>query len=216
MLARQSFYWIYWILGLAFLVLSGCSFRVEKEGTPGGDKRESATEASASPGYAEVRARVLEPRCESCHSVRGGNAGEIGLESYPAVVARLRAIRRAVFETRTMPKDGSLSSDEAILLRSWLDAGAPEFVQTTPLPTTPPVPGGLSFSELKRNVFTPRCGDCHEEGEAVDLFSVTEVRKNLDLIIDRVFIRRDMPPRRPLEEAELRLFMRWLREGESE
>src|SRR5690625_168356 len=57
-----------------------------------------------------------------CH---GGGSIVVELITYNQVKRKASAIRRAVWTSRTMPPDGSLTEAERKKLRDWVDAGAP-------------------------------------------------------------------------------------------
>jgi hypothetical protein len=63
---------------------------------------------------------------------------------------------------------------------------------------------------LLDQVLRPRCARCHEPGEEPDFFTAAGLERNFELVAERVLIKRDMPPRRPLPEEEQREFLRWI------
>lgn len=66
----------------------------------------------------------------------------------------------------------------------------------------------VSFASMRVSILEPRCLGCHQE------FGTYEgVRKNLEAIQDRVFVRKDMPPGPPLSSADLQSLRDWLDSG---
>jgi hypothetical protein len=125
--------------------------------------------------YQMVNAKVFAPRCISCH----GNSGGVNLETYAAVKLNLAAIETSALITKTMPKNGLLSTGESDLLLAWIKAGAPENSQNTnptstptPIPTISPTPTPTSipvpeeplkpfFNYIKMKIIDKRCIFCH-------------------------------------------------------
>src|SRR5690625_2973733 len=56
---------------------------------------------------------------------QGGGSIVYGLVTYYQVKLKASEIRRAVWTSRTMPPDGSLTEEERKKFRDWVDAGAP-------------------------------------------------------------------------------------------
>ena len=69
----------------------------------------------------------------------------------------------------------------------------------------------VSYAAMKANVFGPKCETCH-----ADYKTYQGVRKSLDRIADRVFVRKDMPPGQPLSAAEFQNLQDWLDYGAPE
>ncbi len=173
-----------WMLCVGMVLIGGCSYRIAK------DQPKNATgvlpAASVSDlYYANVAARVITPRCLGCHD--GADASFLG--SYDAVTAAIGDIQFRVFEAsggQKMPKGGSLTPDEAGLLKAWIEAGAPLEAKVTdngtgngnavpspspsgaPIDEPPVLPVAVTdsdafkkFGSVYTNVFKPSCIGCH-------------------------------------------------------
>lgn len=149
------------ILSLAstFLV-SGCNYRVDKTaGQLIGQTQESKTGAV---DFKTVESRIFGPRCISCHSQ---------YSSYSNVKFELTTIVSQI-ESDRMPKNGpALDAELKMLLKAWVDNGAPEKISepTTP-PTTPlPIESGLqpNYESISLAIISPKCLACHNpQGQA--------------------------------------------------
>ncbi|MCF8059278.1 MAG: hypothetical protein K9K67_08280 [Bacteriovoracaceae bacterium] len=131
--------------------------------------------------FAEVRDKVLGPRCFKCH----GNYSD-----YEVVKGKVNAILGMV-RADAMPKDGPLENNQKIILFSWIQSGAPRDAQApnpnpgpnpnpVPIPGDPPT-GDLDFSKVSTSVFKPHCINCH--GSFND-YSV--VKSKINIIVDKV------------------------------
>ncbi|MFY7928380.1 MAG: hypothetical protein ACOVS5_05885 [Oligoflexus sp.] len=112
---------------LTSLLLTACNFREEKNQAT--DKPvDLPTFDSAQLTYAEVKDKVLDPYCTSCHSDAGGNLGATNLDSYAAVKAKAERVRVRTLEDKNspMPPGGAIDLSSKALLKAWLDQGAPE------------------------------------------------------------------------------------------
>jgi uncharacterized membrane protein len=84
--------------------------------------------------YQRVKATTFAPRCIRCHSVAGGDKGDINLENYANVLANLREVETAVLVDETMPPRGPLPDDEKAALRAWIDSVAAPAAKTGEAP----------------------------------------------------------------------------------
>lgn len=75
--------------------------------------------------YANVNARVFQPRCFRCHAGAATDAEGIQLDSYEKVLARIDDVRFEI-SGRHMPPDISIPQAEIDLVVNWIDAGAPQ------------------------------------------------------------------------------------------
>lgn len=208
-------------MGLAWGALPGCNFYREKT-------TQFSSSDSAALSFALVRKQVFEPSCISCH----GNSGGVNLESYTSVKAHLPQIEKSTLIDRTMPKNGSLTSGQMGLLRSWIQAGAPEFGQTQPSLDEPLQPNFLS---IRNKVFEVRCISCHSISGSASGIALGSLRELLDsprdllipgnpdesgLIISltRSDDRRMPPPENSaaLPESELTVIRKWIEIGAPE
>ena len=99
---------------LAGLALVGCDYR--------SDKTESQiAPVSRSVGYAEVKQKVFQVSCQSCHATQNPP-----LDDYADASKAASAIRKAVFDEKSMPKQGALNREQEEILLATLDLKALE------------------------------------------------------------------------------------------
>jgi mono/diheme cytochrome c family protein len=135
--------------------MAACSSYQEKD-----VKDLSRSQGGGTISYSTVREKVFVPNCVACHGTSGG----VNLESYKSVKLHLKKIEKVVFVTQTMPKGRNLGSAESELLRTWINAGAPETVTgETPSTGEPLQP---TFASIKKKIFEPKCLACHTPGGA--------------------------------------------------
>lgn len=154
--ARTS---VFWFVLTGFLY--GCNYSKNKgDGT--GDIAQSyslSAEQKSLLSYSYVYQNVFLPKCISCH----GNSGSVNLESYENTLPHLETMRRVVFESKTMPKNNSLSNEEKAILWNWIDLGAPKEskAQSEPpvLKLTP------TFDSIFKLIFQVKCLSCHGESK---------------------------------------------------
>lgn len=170
--------------GLFFILIvtatTGCD-PVHIVGPIGDNSRFSLPkEQKAKLSYAYVNQQVFLPKCVSCH----GSSGGVALESFGEVQSRIRAIKAAVFDNKTMPKNDRLSQEQLSILWSWIDIGAPETqpdsepVETTPL--------AAKFDSIDKNIFQVRCVTCHSPsgaGKRILLGKADVLNSPLDLVL---------------------------------
>lgn len=75
--------------------------------------------------FATVNEKIFKPLCLSCHTAPRGRAG-INLNTYAFVKANLAAVENAVLVEKFMPPSSELEAESANLLKTWIEAGAPE------------------------------------------------------------------------------------------
>lgn len=155
--------------------LLSCEFRKEKNGTDPLVDQGILGRVS----YNQVRERVFVPYCTSCH----GSLGGVNLESYEAVIRNLPAVNRRALVERTMPKGGSLPTQESVLLATWIEAGAPESVpgsgqpEASPTPMPPMIP---TYASIKQHIIDLRCVGCHRTSGAAAGVPLATFRELLD------------------------------------
>jgi hypothetical protein len=103
-------------------------------GSSGGVAGTSGVAGSSGGAFAgtlpcEVRA-VLSARCTTCHSSPPNNGAPMSLVSWDSVNAYAAAIHGAV-SSGAMPPTGSLSTNEASILLSYVSSGAPSAANVT-------------------------------------------------------------------------------------
>ncbi|MGZ3796234.1 MAG: c-type cytochrome domain-containing protein [Pseudobdellovibrionaceae bacterium] len=171
-----------------FFLLACNSYKSKVNGEP----QEDITPASIN--YAFVNAKVFQPKCFKCHSLAGGNKGDVNLETYENVLAKLGDIQNEVFVEGSMPPaeaGGPLGEYEKNVLKMWIDAGTPRTAGEGPAPlpapspapkptdpVTPPVNDpeviGANWNEISKKVFEPKCIKCHQAGEKAEDFPLTD------------------------------------------
>lgn len=104
---------------LCLVLASGCNFHEDKVSP------QEVSEVEATYGYEEVREKVLVPKCFACHG-NGMQQRGVNFDTYENTKPHVERIEKQVFELRRMPMGGSLTDEEAGILKSWLSAGAPE------------------------------------------------------------------------------------------
>lgn len=162
------------LLLISFITLASCSNYERTHYTQsGGLSEQNDLLPSSELGFIQIRKQVLETKCLDCHSGRS----KPDLQTYTDVFQARNEIYRAVFVTQKMPKGGfKLADNDKANLKSWLDAGAPEFGSSLdePLPVAanPALPSSGTFqmarpvlwAQVKEKVFARRCVACHYEG----------------------------------------------------
>jgi mono/diheme cytochrome c family protein len=174
-----------WTLGFLVL-LSGCSFRVEKSTGAGGDPSAIMPTQQQLDGssFAAVYAAVLQPHCISCHGTSGG----VNLESYSAALSALGQIKSVAIDSRQMPKspEAPLSTSELQILNAWILTNGREFpVDGTP-PPPPPPPLVATYTSIKAHIFDAKCISCHKVGGKAQKYpftSLAEIINNPDPVV---------------------------------
>lgn len=119
--------------------------------------------------YGLVARRVLIPKCVSCHGTSGG----VSLETYSDALRHLDGIKKTVFETRSMPKQGTLNDQEMSILWTWMEMGAPENAGNgEPDPQPPPLEG--TYTSIAQNILQPKCVSCHSPGNSAARIPLSE------------------------------------------
>jgi len=175
------------LLLLTFCLFLGCNSYKEKTAGP-----DEGPLNLSSIDFQFVSSKVLGPRCVRCHSLAGGDKGDVNLETYENVVAHLAEIEESVFREDSMPPrraGGPLTAYEKNILRLWIDARAPEENHggestppsnptPIPAPSPSPTPGvplpppadsgepvAPTWEAIYEKIFAPKCIRCHAEGE---------------------------------------------------
>lgn len=127
------------------------------------------TQSAEALNFAKVKVDILQPFCLQCHP---------SYNDYQTVKDQLKDIIASV-EANRMPKGGtSLAPALKSLLLQWQQAGAPV---DAPLPA--PVELAPNWNSLAKNVFFPKCVQCHNpQGEAkfLDLSTYEALEANKD------------------------------------
>lgn len=162
--------------------------------------------------FEQINSLILTPKCLSCHSSAGGDAGGLNLETYENVLANLSFIKSEV-QADTMPKNKTkLNANEKALLFKWIDAGGPKEETTTPPSEI------ITYDTVKEKVLAPRCIGCHsdEGGNRGDVNLETyENVLSFASLIESEIISGSMPrPRnKPLSSEQKTLILKWIKDG---
>lgn len=152
---------ISFLLWLATVTMSACSYSVQKNPAP---EVPSPSQYKLSElTYSNVYDKVIRASCVGCH----GNGGGISLETYALTKSHVQQIYQSVFVDRRMPKAPSapLAADQLGLLNAWIKAGAPESASgEEPIPV-PPL--GPTFDSIKYHILEAKCLLCHAPGKPV-------------------------------------------------
>jgi len=199
------------------LCLSACNYNHLKQSQDSAEK--SRSEKMTSPDFASVQRAVIGPKCLSCHANETGNKGGTNLETYPNVRRLINRISFRALEKMDMPTQAPLSKEEALILKTWLDMGAPETALDTQGAEDPSLEQGpTDWLKINQKVFGRKCLDCHSQPDPkgnLDLNSYEEVKLKATLIFDRVIIKQDMPiePYPTLSVKERKVLLNWLNMG---
>lgn len=200
------------VVGLA---LSACNYNHVKDASAGASGRPGGVSsmANVSLNYRTMQAAVLGPQCLRCHSAAGGNQGGLSLETYQQVRASLNRIYYRSIEKKDMPS-GGLGAAQYDMLKSWIEAGAPETGGTV----SRTISGPVGWSVVKNQIFKNSCLDCHSGASAeaeLDLTSLEVVRRNITGIFKAAIIDQSMPlqPYAALSDSEKQALMKWISQG---
>lgn len=203
------------VLALVILILlAGCNFNRPK-GPGDGKGRPPGQKPDVGPvDFATVQSTVIAPKCASCHSNAGGNAGGANLETYANVKALVDRIQYRSLVKKDMPPV-ALSSAESNVLAAWIEQGAPEIVEGGSQKPEPDLENEIvNFTLVKDKIFAKRCLACHtgpDADDGVDLSDLPTVRFKANRIFQRIFVTKDMPipPSPGLTPAERRTLLKW-------
>lgn len=129
--------------------------------------------------YKFISAKIFDAKCTSCH----GSSGNVSLESYESVKANLSKIENTVFVEQTMPKRGSLTSEEKRLLWNWIKIGAP-LESTAPPPEEEPLIA--TYDSIRSHIIEPKCITCHNPmgtGNKIGLDKESLLNSPLELVL---------------------------------
>lgn len=168
-----------------FAFLLGCNYtKVKGSSNDANSAFELPVGTMSELSYGVIQQKVFLPKCVSCH----GTSGQIRLETYSDIVQNLALIKKTVFDEKSMPKRGTLTSEELSYLWNWMKMGAPEQAQNgsaTPPPAALP-PIEPTFDSINSHVFQTSCKECHNPtgtGKRVMLDKDSLMNSPLELII---------------------------------
>ena len=198
------------------LSLIACNSKVSKLASDDGVVMDLSTVV-----FADVSERVLKTSCLSCHSKTFPH-----METYQEVKAALSQIDRAVFGSRSMPKNGVLSNRQYDILRKWIDLGAPETAApaaTTPVVSVPPLAEATTWKSMREKFVEISCASCHFKGNTegrIDLTDPKVFKGSIGTILYLSLIEKEnpMPPidKTQLSDVQKRTLTEWIISGQPE
>lgn len=196
-------------------MITGCNYRSVQKSAQSLNTQQDINVLELSNNYESVRQLVIQNQCLTCHSEAGGNKGKLNLESYTAVKQNLNQIMYRVLEKRDMP-EGGLPEAEYELIKLWIESGAPE--KNTGNGANQPILGPLDWEKIKTQILVQNCLDCHNAGSTdskLDLTSIDNFKANLPAIVDRVFVKQDMPPEpySSMTVNQRQALLKWISQG---
>jgi uncharacterized membrane protein len=204
-------------LPFAFCWLVGCNYSKSKQ-EPGDSLRVNLQKLDKV-DYEMVSKTVLSAQCIGCHSNGGGNQGGVNLESYALVRKQLARVSYRALEKMDMPPRSGLNSNEVLVLRTWVENGAPEkYADVREGNDRSLDEGPTDWKKISEKIFAQKCLDCHSQPSPqgkLDMTSYAEVKEKAALIFDRIFIRQDMPvePYPTLSPKERKTLLSWFNMG---
>jgi mono/diheme cytochrome c family protein len=190
--------------------------------------------------FAQVSAFSLQS-CAKCHN----GDEQPGLFAYNDYRQNLEDILKTVVEKRSMPRRQKLTDEQVQMVKDWIDQGAPEFIPNQPLEpdpepaptttttmtlstttTTQPAPvttttttllgSAITFDQVLKTSFQS-CTKCHSAGDEIPtLESYADYKENLALVNKTVVVKRSMPKKQKLTDAQVQLVKDWIDLGAPE
>jgi mono/diheme cytochrome c family protein len=216
------------VILIAALIFVGCNYTKIKDSPD--DKNTQYNLPSGKLGelsYGLLAQKIFTPKCITCH----GTSGSVNLESYSEVLRHLAQIEKSVFNEHSMPKRGSLTSEEMSYLWNWIQMGAPENAQNGSLPPLQE-PIQATFESINNRIFQTSCKDCHNStgsGKRIPLDKESLLNSPLELVIPEnpdesglvIAIERldgkRMPPAKagysPLSDEAKQAIRKWIQNG---
>ena len=205
------------------LTFTSCYYRAQEyfldKNVPSSNPDTSFTEQI---NYQIILDKVMAKNCLNCHSVNGGNRGNLNLEGYTNTLKNINLIREEII-SKDMPKSPGvpLSSQQVELIIQWIDAGASEFgVTLPPVPNPPatdpstPEPMLLNFETVMKKVIEPKCLKCHGVDSAtnvtlINYSDLTTFAENIKTAVASG----DMPRNDKLSVEQKKLILDWIQAG---
>lgn len=75
--------------------------------------------------YTNFAEALFQTKCNGCHGPNGGMKGIWALNGLASIKNDAR-VANSVLVTKTMPRGGSITTNERELLQAWVDKGMPE------------------------------------------------------------------------------------------
>jgi uncharacterized membrane protein len=201
-------------LALAGLLLSSCSYKVDKEA------EQPVMFDGAKLSFNEVRSMALGPKCARCHDFVASYADTKALAS--EISDRVQGI--GPFRQMPPASASQLTSNEKAAIVAWVAAGAREIPgqvdqpvtppPVTPPPVEPPAPEKLTFAVVKAKVIDAKCLRCHKTD--FDTFEHTApLIQDIKFRIQDIGGMDQMPPegKTQLTPEEKTLVLDWIQAG---
>lgn len=201
------------VLAAGLFASAGCNYNKQRESGSGPGNVDSASLDKVD--FTLVQATLIAPKCLGCHATVTGNQGGTNLESLKSIRALLPRISFRALEKRDMPP-GGLSEREALVLRTWIEQGAPESLvgpqESSGDPTIEQGPN--DWAKIRDRIFAVKCLDCHSGKDpqgGLDLTTLATTRLKAAAIFDRVIVQGNMPiaPYPMLAPRERRVLLKW-------
>ncbi len=212
---------------ISLTLLSSCSYNFDKSQKESqlSDQFGNTINDKSSLVFANIKEKVIEPKCLKCHS---------NYSKYESVFESRSEIYEHSIVIKDMPKMGSpqLTDEEYLLLKEWLQIGAPrtEVADVDQKPPTPPV-NSIAFERpvqwetVKIKIFEKRCTVCHNSVDAIaePLETYSQVKGLAGRIFAQSVLNNYMPPppnddysipnTNALTAVEKDLFNAWVTDG---
>ena len=202
------------ILVVFSLLIFSCNYSTKNSELPVVMTEAKLDQLALESNYLSVNAKVISGQCLSCHSDATGNKGNLNLETYENIRAKLNQIMYRVLEVKDMPQGGLNETDYA-LMDMWLTSGAPEKNTGS---ATPSLKGPFNWTVIRDQVLKSNCLDCHSSVSpeaGLDLSDYDQFVNNYAKIFDRTFVKQDMPPEPydGLTANEKQAVLKWISQG---
>ncbi|MBT2562920.1 hypothetical protein J7E50_25095 [Pedobacter sp. ISL-68] len=114
------------LLAAITALLFACSKKQAEELKPETPKPNGPTPVTtANVTYTNFAGALFKTKCNSCHGPNGGMKGVWALNGLASIKNDAR-VANSVLVTKTMPRGGSITTNERELLQAWVDKGMPE------------------------------------------------------------------------------------------
>jgi uncharacterized membrane protein len=200
--------------------------------TPPGNQEKPSPEMLSKISFSDVMTEVFQPKCITCH----GSSGGVSLVDFQSARQFLKEIEQAALIENRMPKSpvSPLTDRERLILRAWIDAGAPErpaVGEPKPLPPEPVLEA--TFDSIRSQILEKKCVLCHKAGGKAEriplstredlLNSPLEIvipgnpEESMLMIVTQAGARKPMPPKSsgitPLTAEQIDIVGRWILNG---
>lgn len=108
---------------VAIVVLAACSKKKADEAVP---ETPSTTVTVENVSYANFAKGLFETKCAGCHANGAPASGRWTFSGFSSVRDNSARINNVVLVTKSMPRGGSLTDQELVLLKAWFDRNTPE------------------------------------------------------------------------------------------